>query len=188
MSFNSPHHELHHEHYHGDCHHNHDHNYMDHEKILPVHLNYYENIKTNPFFAEYVVYENKKEVKDLNNKKLVISSEEGSTIDIATLDYIVLMPGAPDKVLISACKTALQADSKTAVVSGFIEGEDTIELRCSKKSLTDDDIGIESGYHENQPITVLSIQGGSGLAAISFLGEYPELMQSINIDNSVHHH
>lgn len=190
--FKHDHHEHHDHHHHHDHHGHHGHSHSHagcnhdhkHEEVKgepkPVHIS--SDINNDKFFAGYKKFEGIKEIKDTSQKKLVMSHSEGSTVDVGALDYIVLQPGKPDKLLISACNTSLKGDLNAATVVNFIKGEDHIELRCSKKKLTLDDVTTSHTHHEGQVVTLLKIDGGKGLAAVSFLGDHPELMQSMSIE------
>jgi hypothetical protein len=113
-------------------------------------------------------------------------NEITNTIEIQTSDHITLQDGVIDYLKFSACMTLPDKNGNVAIIEGFnkLDG-DKIFPRCSKKTLTISDISTE--YVASEDKTLLKIEGGSGLAVISFLGNHPELIDNVvlPLDNSI---
>lgn len=100
---------------------------------------------------------------------LIISYAEGGKIFAKDgLNYMVAGAGV-DKFYFSLCSTNITGN-KVGVIDGFDIKSDFINLFCTKKVITKDDVQIIHDNIEGQDITYIQAQGNEKISAIALLG------------------
>ncbi|WP_148299475.1 hypothetical protein [endosymbiont of Acanthamoeba sp. UWC8] len=121
-------------------------------------------------------------VDNNNENNSLIASTQGSKIFIkGGVNYVSGNRGE-DKFFFSMCSTKVYSE-KTNVIDAFEEGKDKIYLFCSKRTIEKEDLAIY--YNEQYNATFLTIANNpSGEIAIAFMGEHPELLNDVYLNEN----
>ncbi len=145
------------------------------DEIRPFH------ISTNPaddvFLNKLAVPEQASRIiGDAANGNLIFADKDGSKIFAkGGLNYIVGSEKS-DSFYFSLCSTKIE-DKKSSVIHNYQDHFDAIYIFCSKHLVDVQDLHIHINHEEH--FTVLAIDDGEKNTAITILGEHPELLSDV---------
>lgn len=150
------------------------------EEIRPFHIS--KNPSDDPILDTMPTPEQTSEiVGDSTQGNLIYADKHGSKIFAkGGLNYIVGSEKS-DSFYFSLCSTKIM-DKKTSVIHNYQDHFDSIHIFCSKHSVNPEDLHLYVNHEEH--FTVLAIDDGEKNTAITILGEHPELLSDVVLNEA----
>ena len=145
------------------------------EEIRPFHVS--ANPSNDAILNKMPVPEqSSKIVGDATQGNLIFAHHEGSKIFAkGGLNYIVGSENV-DSFYFSLCSTKIE-NKLTSVIHNYQDHLDSIHIFCSKHLVSAQDLHLHINHEEH--FTVLAIDDGEKNTAITILGEHPELLSDV---------